>query len=1182
MAGRFLRAGVFASLAMLGPTVASAQTNITPTTQVVVTAANDWATRSFQDPIDMNQNTDLGWFIFDVTNEGSIGWTSPSFITDPASTSNRLFSGTATYGFNSNVYMLETGNPVSARLGRTGDNYSINTTTYRTVALRMKLPGTQDVQRGSSSRFIWYTNSIYDSSPNVSNAPPHYGGWGIYIIDLPTLGASAGTTWTAAGTVRTLRFDPTSNAGDAVQLDWMRLVPQEAPTTITWTGSSGPYDLHLDTRGTPCDGDLGPIIKTSGTSAYTTSTSLSGNSFTFQATALEPGDYVVAMKPIGGLTWTCSAGYFRVNAPPTLAFMSPSEEGSSDDFATVQLNNAWDMNATSDIDEIGCTSGAAIATLTGAERPDGASLGNVQVFSGTSLTPGSAATGPSCAGAGDPALFYLWPGGFGRGATYKIDTDRYRILTLEMGLPGGRNLHPTAGGSVARLYWRDAGAPNLINASQDIIINHRAGANVIDKITADMSQLPLEPDGATATNWTGQLDYFRVDPHEFTVATDFWVKQVKLAALERPISNVYTIRWTYADTLVHSVAAVPTLTLKYDTDNNPSNGTGVNITTGINPGTTTSFPWDTTGLTPGDYYIYADYSDGLNSNGNYARWPIRVEPYTVKPRIVLNRSRVNFAGTSAGALKSSAQEVRLSVVGSGTVSWTASVEPVGGGPTWVQVSPASGTGSATLTISIKDIGIDNNLVGDWVVKVSSLDASNSPQYVRVYLKMYQPGNLTRPTGSFDSPTPLAAGGVPHSGSIVVGGWVTDDLEVLAVEVYRDRVDASDSPATPLPAGHPATGKIYMATAEIVKTRPFGPDTALFVDDARTDIAGLFPASPWQYRAGWGYLMLTWGLPNQGTGTYTLYAYAFDRDGAYPTSYSSLGTRTFTSDNRGTTSSAQKPFGALDAPYPGETVSGVKLTGGWALTQPSSCRVSKVWVGIDSGPLQAVSYGDLKPGFDQFFPTNPFTDSPYCGAAFFLDTSAYANGVHQIGYLVEDNCGHQEGIGSRFFSIFNASGGASTAKPALERLADSSTVFPMLGLERSAVTFSNAVTPVTVIRGFPEVPGWRGTKTENAEPGLDGVRRVRVDPTERVAVHVGNAEGSTYSAYRVLEGRLSMLPVGSSFDARKGIFYWQPGPGYLGEYDFVVLKSGIAKKTLQWRVKFVVGPETAPDILAQSR
>ena len=48
----------------------------------------------------------------------------------------------------------------------------------------------------------------------------------------------------------------------------------------------------------------------------------------------------------------------------------------------------------------------------------------------------------------DPYFYTLWFAGSGRGVTKKIDADRYRILTVDMGLPGNRNINS---GSIARI-----------------------------------------------------------------------------------------------------------------------------------------------------------------------------------------------------------------------------------------------------------------------------------------------------------------------------------------------------------------------------------------------------------------------------------------------------------------------------------------------------------------------------------------------------------------------------------------------------------------------------------------------------------------------------------------------------------------------------------------------------------
>jgi hypothetical protein len=46
----------------------------------------------------------------------------------------------------------------------------------------------------------------------------------------------------------------------------------------------------------------------------------------------------------------------------------------------------------------------------------------------------------------------------------------------------------------------------------------------------------------------------------------------------------------------------------------------------------------------------------------------------------------------------------------------------------------------------------------------------------------------------------------------------------------------------------------------------------------------------------------------------------------------------------------------------------------------------------------------------------------------------------------------------------------------------------------------------------------------------------------------------WQGFQVIGSRLGALPVGSTLDGKKGIFYWQPGPGFVGEYRLVFIKK----------------------------
>jgi hypothetical protein len=65
----------------------------------------------------------------------------------------------------------------------------------------------------------------------------------------------------------------------------------------------------------------------------------------------------------------------------------------------------------------------------------------------------------------------------------------------------------------------------------------------------------------------------------------------------------------------------------------------------------------------------------------------------------------------------------------------------------------------------------------------------------------------------------------------------------------------------------------------------------------------YPDFPLNYRAGWGYLLKTYSLPNQDSGIFTLYAKAEDKEGNIVT----LGSKSITVNKV----NGVKPFGAID-------------------------------------------------------------------------------------------------------------------------------------------------------------------------------------------------------------------------------------------------------------------------------
>jgi hypothetical protein len=244
-----------------------------------------------------------------------------------------------------------------------------------------------------------------------------------------------------------------------------------------------------------------------------------------------------------------------------------------------------------------------------------------------------------------------------------------------------------------------------------------------------------------------------------------------------------------------------------------------------------------------------------------------------------------------------------------------------------------------------------------------------------------------PFGAFDTPA-NGAGGI--TGAIPVTGWALDDVEVTTVQIYRNPV--TGEPTQP-------NGKVYIGDAT-------------FVPGARPDVESAYPGYPFANRAGWGYMLLTnFFPPNSGNGTYTLYAYAID--GLNQSTL--LGSKTITLDN----AHATKPFGTLDTPGQGQTVSGTITVFGWALTPPPAAIPtdgSTITVYVDGAPLGHPTYNQYRSDIATLFPG--YANSNGAVGYFVTDTATLTNGIHTIQWVVTDNQGRADGIGSRYFWVSN--------------------------------------------------------------------------------------------------------------------------------------------------------------------
>jgi beta-lactamase superfamily II metal-dependent hydrolase len=249
-----------------------------------------------------------------------------------------------------------------------------------------------------------------------------------------------------------------------------------------------------------------------------------------------------------------------------------------------------------------------------------------------------------------------------------------------------------------------------------------------------------------------------------------------------------------------------------------------------------------------------------------------------------------------------------------------------------------------------------------------------------------------PFGSVDTPS----AGAVVTGEVGITGWALDNSGVTGVDIYRSAL-----PGEPVQAN----GLVFLGTATMVA-------------GARPDVASAYTAYPESSRAGWGYMLLSNMLPNQGNGTFTVSAYVRAMDGANTL----LGSKTITLANATNT----RPFGTIDTPAQGQTVSGTINNFGWALTpNPSSIPIdgSTIDVYVDNVLVGHPSYGHFRGDIAGLFPG--YANSNGAIGFFTLDTTTLTNGVHTIAWVVRDNAGNASGIGSRYFTVSNPTAGQWT-------------------------------------------------------------------------------------------------------------------------------------------------------------
>jgi hypothetical protein len=345
--------------------------------------------------------------------------------------------------------------------------------------------------------------------------------------------------------------------------------------------------------------------------------------------------------------------------------------------------------------------------------------------------------------------------------------------------------------------------------------------------------------------------------------------------------------------------------------------------------------------------------------------------------LTLSRSTLVVAGAADASARTPAQTVRVGVEAGALPFWT-----IQSASSFLEV--AVGSDGRSFSVAAQPVPMPPGHYTGTVVVAPGHD-DYAPVTLTVELTVTSVGASTPPRGVLDTPPEDTV----VFGEKAVTGWAIDDLGVAAVEIYR----------SPMP-GEPTrdNGLVFIGTAT-------------FVEGSRTDVEALNPTTPMNARAGWGYMLLTNMLPDAGNGLFTLWAVARDVEGHTAV----LGSRRIIARNR----EATLPFGTIDTPRQGETVSGTIVNFGWALTPPPHVIPfdgSTIGVYVDGVFRGRPVYNNPRADIIALFPGYANTNGAV--GHFHLDTTTLANGVHTIAWSVFDSAGRGQGIGSRFFIVNN--------------------------------------------------------------------------------------------------------------------------------------------------------------------
>lgn len=284
-------------------------------------------------------------------------------------------------------------------------------------------------------------------------------------------------------------------------------------------------------------------------------------------------------------TPTLSPGSVIANSAPAFRILQPDNRGGAD-FASTVLSDPWNFDSASDI--------KSYTHLSVSEIYPNNSIDGLQ---------GDFFHAKNTDGSDDPYHPNLEEAST---SSLKIDTSRFKNLVYKLYIAREQDV---VSGSVARFIWQAAadGDASPFNGDDQITFD---GWN---EYVQDMTKVELEPAiHAPGTfidpPWHGNVNYFRIDPHEFSTETEYFFDYIRITADDEANSQ-FAITYELED--ADDDADDVSVSLYYSTSASLTNPQPIVLNLPMSRNSRV-YLWDTSALAAGIYYVFGVASDGVN------------------------------------------------------------------------------------------------------------------------------------------------------------------------------------------------------------------------------------------------------------------------------------------------------------------------------------------------------------------------------------------------------------------------------------------------------------------------------------------------------------------------------------------------------------------------------------------